>query len=200
MTENELVKQFGFKRRMKNKEKFLVNEEYNITLKTGGFYFKDINTNETYKNSGDIISKFALINIEKDSKKYHNGLIKYNLNQKDFDIIYKENKQNENYFISHNKAKKLLEAQFNRLLCNALMWDSDKPNYEYYIKETYYIFERSESNIITLYLKYHYINNSKLHDFIKYYDIYNFDKNDFPINRRIDATVPLDLIIDKFLK
>jgi len=36
--------------------------------------------------------------------------------------------------------------------------------------------------------------------FIKYYEIYNFDKNNFPINRRIDATVPLDLIIDKFLK
>lgn len=203
MTANYLVTDFGFKRRTKNKEKLLVNDEYGITLKSLDGYsnsFIDINTSEKYYSIGDIITKFALEEIERDSKRFHEGLPERNLRQGDFNAVYKENNQNGEFFISHDKAKKLLEAQFNRHICSSLMCSSSEPNYNYYIKETKYEFRKSDSNIVTLTLYYNYKDRTGHHDFWMTHDIYNFDKDNFPVNRRVSVNVPLDLIIEKFMK
>lgn len=203
MTANYLVTDFGFKRRTKNKEKLLVNDEYEITLKSLDGYtnsFIDINTSEKYYSTGDIITKFALEEIERDSKRFHEGLPERNLRQGNFDAVYKENNQKDEFFMSHEKAKKLLEAQFNRHICSSLMSSSSKPNYNYYIKETKYEFRKSDSNIVTLTLYYNYKDRTGHHDFWMTHDIYNFDKDNFPVNRRVSANVPLDLIIEKFMK
>lgn len=203
MTANYLVTYFGFKRRTKNKEKLLVNDEYGITLIGLDKYtnsFIDINTSEKYHTIGDIITKFALEEIERDSKRFREGLPERNLRQGNFNAVYKENKQNGEFFISHDKAKKLLEAQFNRNICSSLMCSSGEPNYNYYIKETKYEFRKSDSNIVTLTLYYNYKDRTGHHDFWMTHDIYSFDKDNFPINRRVSSNVPLDLIIEKFLK
>ncbi len=203
MTANYLITNFGFKRKTKNRKKLLINDEYGITLKAlKGCCnsFVDINTNEQYHTIGDIVTKFSLEEIEKDSKRFHEGLPEYNLRQGNFEAAYKENNQKGEFFMSHDKAKKLLEAQFNRLICRSLMCSSNEPNYNYYIKETKYEFIKSESDIVTLTLYYNYKDRTGHHDFWMTYDIYNFDKDNFPVNRRISSSVPLDLIIDKFLK
>ncbi len=204
MTANYLVTDFGFKKRTKNKEKLLINEEYGITLKNlEGYYnsFIDINTGEKYFNIGDIITKFTLENIERDSKRFHDGLPEQNLKQGDFNAVYKENKQKGEFFISHNKAKKLLEAQFNRHICNSLMSSSSEPNYNYYIKETKYQFRKSDTSFhTTLTLYYNYKDRKGHHDFWMTHDIYDFDKDNFSINSRVNSKIPLDLIIQKFLK
>ena len=203
MTANFLVTDFGFKRKTKNKEKLLVNDEYGITLKSLDGHsdsFVDINTGEKYYSIGDIIIKFALEEIERDSNRFHEGLPERNLRQGNFDDVYKENKQKDEFFISHDKAKKLLNAQFNRHICGSLMCSSSEPNYNYYIKETKYEFRKSESNIVTLTLYYNYKDRTGHHDFWMTHDIYSFDKDNFPVNRRVSANVPLDLIIEKFLK
>lgn len=203
MTVNYLVSDFGFKKTKKNKEKLLVNEEYNIILKTlEGYYnsFIDVNTNEEYHSIGDIISKFELVDIERNSKRFHDGLPERNLRQGNFDEVYSENEQRDEFFISHEKAKKLLEAQFNRHICSALMKSSGEPIYNYYIKETKYEFTQSDSNIVTLTLYYNYKDRTSNHNFWMTHDIFNFDKDNFPVNRRVNASVPLDLIIEKFLK
>lgn len=203
LSANYLVTYFGFKRRTKNKEKLLVNDEYGITLKSLDGYsnsFIDINTSEKYYRIGDIITKFALVGIERDSKRFHEGLPEHNLRQGNFDAVYKENNQKDEFFMSHEKAKKLLEAQFNRHICSSLMESSNGPNYNYYIKETKYEFRKSDSNIVTLTLYYNYKDRIGRHDFWMTHDIYNFDKDNFPINSRVGSNVPLDLIIEKFLK
>lgn len=203
MTANYLVTDFGFKRRTKNKEKLLVNDEYEITLKSLDGYsnsFIDINTSEKYYSIGDIITKFTLVKIERDSKRFHEGLPECNLRQGNFDAVYKENNQKDEFFMSHEKAKKLLEAQFNRHICSSLMQSSHGPNYNYYIKETKYEFRKYDSNIETLTLYYNYKDGIGRHDFWMTHDIYNFDKDNFSVNRRVGANIPLDLIIEKFLK
>ena len=93
------------------------------------------------------------------------------------------------------EAKKLLEAQFNRHICKTLMCSGNEPNYNYYIKEAKYEFRKTESNNEILTLYYNYKDRNGHHDFWMTHDIYGFDKNNFPVNRRIDANVPLDLII-----
>lgn len=201
MTANFLVTDYGFKRKTKNKEKLLVNDEYKITLKILDGYFNsfiDVDTCEEYHRIGDIISKFALVDIERDSKRFHDGLPECNLTQGNFNDAYKENNQKDDFFISHDKAKKLLEAQFNRLICNSLMSSSSEPIYNYYIKETKYKFIKSEFNMGTLILYYNYKDRTGHHDFWMTHEIYSFDKDKFPVNRRVNASVPLDLIIEKF--
>lgn len=202
LTTNYLINEYGFKRRSKNKEKLLVNENYKITLKQSDKYsnvFVDINTSDEYHNDGDIVSKFSIIDVENMSKIFHIGLSEQNLKQGNFKESYKENNQNDNFFISKEKAKKLLEAQFNRSICNALMCSSSIPNYNYYIKETKYEFRKS-NNIEILTLCYNYKDRYGKHDFWMTYDIYEFQKDKFPINRRINAFIPVDLLISKFLK
>ena len=80
------------------------------------------------------------------------------------------------------------------------MESSHGPNYNYYIKETYYKFRKSDSNIVTLTLYYNYKDRTGHHDFWMTHDIYNFDNDNFFVNRRLRSYVPLDLIIEKFLK
>ena len=203
MTANYLVNNFGFKRKTKNKQKLLVNDGYGIILKNLDNYtnyFIDINTSEKYCSICDIITKFELEEIKKASKRFHEGLPKQNLRQGDFNNVYKKNNQKEEFFISHNKAKKLLEAQFNRHICNPLMFSSSIPNYNYYIKETKYEFRKNDSKIVTLTLYYNYKHRKGDHDFWMSHKIYNFDKDNFPVNRRVGANIPLDLIIEKFME
>ena len=189
--------------RTKNKEKQLVNDEYRITLKSldgRSDSFIDINTGKKYYHIGDIITKFALEEIERDSKRFYEGLSERNLRQGNFEETYKENRKEDEFFMPHSKAKKLLEAQFNRHICKTLMCSGNEPNYNYYIKEAKYEFRKTESNNEILTLYYNYKDRNGHHDFWMTHDIYGFDKNNFPVNRRIDANVPLDLIIEKFLK
>ena len=195
MTLNALVRDFGFKRRTKNKEKFIENKKYGIFLNKS---FVDINTNEKYKNIEDIIKKFALIDIKRDSEKFHSGLPEQNLKQGSFSEGYKENKQKGEFFISHEKAKKLLEAQFNRHICGPLMVSSSGSDYSYFIKESNYKFRQSDSKILTLTLCYNYKARRGHHDFWMTHVIYVFDKDNFPINRRAEVSVPLDFIIENF--
>lgn len=203
ITANFLVTDFGFKRRTKNKEKFLVNSEYDITLKAiDSSTFIDINTNDEYHSICDVITRFAMIEIEKNSKLFHSGLDEKHLRQGNFSEVYKENKQKGDFFISHEKAKTLLEAQFNRQICNALMHNSSSgDNFDYYIRETKYEFRQEhDSDIVTLKLYYNYKDRKGHHDFWVTHDIYNFNSDKFHINHRVSSSVPIDLIIEKFLK
>jgi hypothetical protein len=203
MTANYLVTNFGFKRKTKNKEKLLVNDEYGITLKSldgRSASFIDINTGKEYYDIGDIITKFALEEIERGSKRFNEGLPERNLRQGNFDEAYKENRQKDEFFISHDKAKKLLNAQFNRHISSSLMCSGNEPNYNYYIKEAKYEFRNTESNNEILTLYYNYKDRKGHHYFWMTHDIYAFDKDNFYVNHRVGSKIPLDLIIEKFLK
>lgn len=201
ITANYLVTNFGFKRKVKDGEKLLFNKLYNITLKQHDVYknhFVDVNTGEQYINIVDICDKFCLIQIEYDSKKFHGGLPDINLMQGNFNESYIENSQDGEFFMSHEKAKKLLEAQFNRKICNALMISSGNSNYDYQIKKCKYEFRNVGSDICTLTLYYNYSNGK--HCFWVTHDIHNFDGDYFYNNRINGSKILIDLIIQKFLK
>jgi len=91
ITENYLVTDYRFKRKTKNKVKFFVNSEFGITLTkdaTGGFYNDE--TKETYYENGDIIKIIRIKSIEQKSKKFRAGLPQINLDQGDFDKVYRK--------------------------------------------------------------------------------------------------------------
>jgi hypothetical protein len=201
LTENYLVSSFGFKRRSKNKNKFLINNEYNIILvknNDGSFYNEE--EKDTYIYDGEIITLLAIKDIDKKSDKFKQGLPEINLNQGCFEQVYQENKQSNDFaFIPHDKAKLLLNAKFNELISSGLMMGGGKEIFSYCIKECKYDFVKNKtSDFITLKLSYHYKDRQGKHDFWNIFDIYNFDKDKFPINSRTNSYISIDYLIKKF--
>lgn len=204
ITANLLINDYNFKKRSINKVAYLINERYNIKLikkEDGSFYDKD--DDKYYRNGADIITSLYVKDLDEKSEKFKIGLPQQNLNQGDFDKVYKENKQKgEIVFIPHERAKKILKAQFCYLISDALMSNSRGPNYEYKIIETKYEFRKSGTNssnggdLISLNLIYHY--NSKYHDFYHNFVILSFDPNRFPINNRVGAYMTVDHLLSKF--
>jgi len=203
LTENYLVSDFGFKRKTNNKIKFLFNDKYKITLTKVKSYFYNNDTNEIYKCVGDIIKIIAIKEIELKSEKFRAGLSKINLNQGDFDAVFRDNKQTGDIvFISHDKAKLLLQAKFNELISGPLMVGGSEGIYTYRILEANYVFKSHGSmgtETITLTLQYHYKDSLGQHDFWNTFKIYNFSKDDFTINDRLSVSLPVDYLIDKFI-
>jgi hypothetical protein len=200
LTENMLVVDFGFKRRQKNKSKFLHHPDYDITLTKKGNYanvFVDQN-GKTYQSNTDIIKIRAIKEIEIASEKIKAGLPKRNLRQGNFDEVYRESNHPEEWFIDKETAYKLLKANFNWLISRALMTSGQGDNYDYQILSAKCNYRTSGKNnqIQVLTLTYEYKDRRGHHHFWNTTDILS-PINKFPINTRVGVYVPIKFIIKK---
>jgi hypothetical protein len=144
IVESDLLS-LGFKRKQKNKQKFIVHTGYDITLSKIDFGYIDINTNKKYSDYTDICSYVNFKELQDKAIQFKNGLSVKNLEQGNFKNVYKDTETKGGYFVDHKICKKLLEAKFNELITSSLMLSNGEPTYEYSITEAkYYFLNRSQ--------------------------------------------------------
>ena len=175
LRESDLI-ELGFKRRQKNKQKFLVYDEVTLSKQPDGT-FLDVNTNVIYMYYNDMVDYISILELTKTSEIFKAGLPEINLRQGNFNNVYKDSSDNQTHFISHEMCKKLLEAKFNMLISGPLMLSNSEPNYDYRIIEAKYYF--LDKDILTL--CYHFKDSKGWHDFYHTFKVFKFDYNDYVI-------------------
>ncbi len=204
ITKSSLVNEYGFRKRTKNKKQFFENSKISMILEQSedcSNWFIDNSTDIVYKREIELHTELVSREMKLKSIEFRNGLYPCYLNQGNFENSYIQNKQTDEYFMSHEKAKSLLKSWFNYKISDSLMLSNSLPNFDYKIVKTYYKFESRYSEAFKkqlVSLKLYYDIKGYNHEYTEVQTICDYSSESFVLNNRIGLKVPIDLIIELF--